>query len=58
MKVMNYDIKPTIMPDDILQKNYDKYKDKTGRKARNLKLRIEGMKAFNKLSKEALKINP
>lgn len=37
------------MPDNILEKSYAKYKDKKGRKAINLKMRIDCMKAFNEL---------
>lgn len=36
---------------EILLRNYQKYRDKTGKKAQRLKERIEQFKAFEKLVK-------
>jgi len=40
---------------DILEESYNKYRDKNGRKARNLKLRIESFKALQSICKQIIK---
>lgn len=42
---------------ETLQESYKKYKDKQGRKAQNLKIRIQCFEAFNKLIKYATSRN-
>lgn len=37
---------------DVLLRSYQKYRDKNGKKAQRLKMRIEQMKAFEKLVKQ------
>ena len=39
---------------ETLQESYDKYKDKNGKKARSLKMRIEAFKSFHGLIKEVI----
>jgi hypothetical protein len=50
------DITPKISTDlDILQRSYENYEDKTGRKARNLAFRIENGRAMEELIAKAHK---
>lgn len=39
---------------ELLEEKYAKYKDKNGKKARSLKMRIESFKAFEKLQMEVV----